>query len=262
MNYYEHHIGDFRSGTVNMTRLERWIYRDLIEVYYDTERPLTVDVEKLCKDIGARSEEEKEVVRELLVYKFTLTGDGYVHERCQAIIESYHSRADTARENGKKGGRPPKSRDGNREKPTGFNQETKDNQPETGSQTNQKPVTNNHQPEEKTKAPRAKRATRPTKTSLPVDFSVSDRVRYWAAENGHARLDEHFDSFVRKARAKGYEYASWDDAFMEAIRADWAGLKKQQGPPRALSWSEKNDEVIAQLTGRSRYEPDDRTIDI
>jgi hypothetical protein len=117
--------------------------------------------------------------------------------------------------------------------------------------------------ETNTKAPRAKRAPRPSKTQLPSDFSVSDRVRDWAAENGHARLDEHFDSFVRKARAKGYEYASWDDAFMEAIRADWAGLQKQQGPPRALSWSEKNDEVIAQLTGRSRgYEPDDRTIDI
>jgi hypothetical protein len=116
--------------------------------------------------------------------------------------------------------------------------------------------------ETNTKAPRAKRAPRPSKTPLPIDFSVSDRVRDWAAENGHSRLHEHFDSFVRKARAKGYEYASWDDAFMEAIRADWAGLQKQQGPPRALSWSEKNDEVIAQLTGRNRYEPDDRTIDI
>jgi hypothetical protein len=114
----------------------------------------------------------------------------------------------------------------------------------------------------KTKAPRAKRATRPSKTPLPSDFSVSDRVRDWAAENGHVRLEEHFESFVRKARAKGYEYASWDDAFMEAIRGDWAGLKKQQGPPRMMSWSEKNDEVIAQLTGRNRYEPDDRTIDV
>lgn len=33
--------------------------------------------------------------------------------------------------------------------------------------------------------------------------------------------------------------------------------------PRVKSWSERNDEVIAQLTGRNRdYEPDDRTIDI
>jgi hypothetical protein len=31
---------------------------------------------------------------------------------------------------------------------------------------------------------------------------------------------------------------------------------------RAKSWSEKNDEVIAQLTGRNRHESDDRTIDV
>jgi hypothetical protein len=47
----------------------------------------------------------------------------------------------------------------------------------------------------------------------------------------------------------------------QGFEAGW--MKGAQGPPRAQSWSEKNDEVIAQLTGRSRgYEPDDRTIDI
>lgn len=47
----------------------------------------------------------------------------------------------------------------------------------------------------------------------------------------------------------------------QGFEAGW--MKSAQGPPRAQSWSEKNDEVIAQLTGRSRgYEPDDRTIDI
>jgi hypothetical protein len=46
----------------------------------------------------------------------------------------------------------------------------------------------------------------------------------------------------------------------QGFNAEW--MKGSQGPPRGPSWSEKNDEVIAQLTGRNRYEPDDRTIDV
>jgi len=69
---------------------------------------------------------------------------------------------------------------------------------------------------------------RQVKTGLPADFGISDRVREWAQERGFDRLDEHLDSFKRKAIAKGYTYASWDDAFMEAIREDWAKLRVPQ----------------------------------
>lgn len=62
-------------------------------------------------------------------------------------------------------------------------------------------------------------------TQLPADFGVSDRVTAWAAEHGFGQLDEHLDAFKRKATAKGYTYVSWDDAFMEAIREDWAKLR-------------------------------------
>jgi len=48
MNYYPHHIGDFNSATRHLTRIERSVYRDLIELYYDTEAPLSRDVDKLC----------------------------------------------------------------------------------------------------------------------------------------------------------------------------------------------------------------------
>ena len=42
---------------------------------------------------------------------------------------------------------------------------------------------------------------------------------------GYDRLDEHLESFVSKAKAKGYTYADWDEGFMGAVRADWAGLR-------------------------------------
>jgi hypothetical protein len=45
-------------------------------------------------------------------------------------------------------------------------------------------------------------------------------------------------------------------------RAQDKAPAQRTGQPRGQSWSEKNEEVIAQLTGRNRYEPDDRTIDV
>ena len=102
MNYYPHHIGDFRSGTVNMSRVERWIYRDLLDVCYDTEQPLSLDLDKVCYDVGVTTEDERRMVANLLRFKFKKTDAGYVHERCQAEIAAYQARMETAQENGKK----------------------------------------------------------------------------------------------------------------------------------------------------------------
>lgn len=66
---------------------------------------------------------------------------------------------------------------------------------------------------------------RKNKTPIPDDFGISDRVRDWAKRNGHARLNQHLEAFVNKARARSYTYACWDSAFMEAIRENWAGVQ-------------------------------------
>jgi Arc/MetJ-type ribon-helix-helix transcriptional regulator len=152
---------------------------------------------------------------------FERTENGYVHKRCEAEIGRYKAKSDAAAKSAKARWARERS-DGNADAMRTHSE----------GNANHKPITDNHEPEEKAKASRAGRAsTRPRKVPLPSDFSISDRVRQWAIDNGHARLEDHFDAFIRKARARGYEYASWDDAFMEAIREDWAGLKKQQGPP-------------------------------
>lgn len=94
-------------------------------------------------------------------------------------------------------------------------------------------------------APR-KRGKQP-KVAMPADFAVSERVRTWAAEKGHGRLDERLEHFKSKARANGYTYADWDEAFMGAIRDDWAklgaattGLSRPQAntPKQAMAPSE------------------------
>ncbi|CAB3635620.1 YdaU family protein [Achromobacter pestifer] len=90
MNYYPHHIGDFNSATRHLTRIERSVYRDLIELYYDTEAPLSGDADKLCRLLIARSEEERAAVTQVLSEFFTQTPHGWAHARCDAEIARYH----------------------------------------------------------------------------------------------------------------------------------------------------------------------------
>jgi hypothetical protein len=67
-------------------------------------------------------------------------------------------------------------------------------------------------------------ASRTRKVPLPADFGISEAIKAWAAEKGHDRLELHLESFRAKATAKGYQYANWDAAFMEAVRENWANL--------------------------------------
>lgn len=122
-----------------------------------------------------------------------------------------------------------------------------------------------------------KRGKQP-KVSMPADFGISERVRKWAAEKGHDRLDERFEHFVGKARANGYTYADWDEGFMGAIRDDWAKLPKAapsavpRGKPagpsespleRAVAWARQQhsygaidaaerDRLIGEATAKHR----------
>jgi hypothetical protein len=73
--------------------------------------------------------------------------------------------------------------------------------------------------------PESVSSSRKKKTVMPENFGISDRVRQWATANGHTRLEKHLEHFVGYARANGKSYADWDQAFMNAIRGDWAKLK-------------------------------------
>ena len=91
MKHYPHHIGDFDRATRHLTRIERSIYRDLLDLYYDTEQSLTLDRETLCRRILARTNEESTAVEQVLSEFFTETPTGWYHVRCEAEIEAYRS---------------------------------------------------------------------------------------------------------------------------------------------------------------------------
>jgi hypothetical protein len=92
------------------------------------------------------------------------------------------------------------------------------------------------------------RKSEEAKTLLPADFGISDRVRQWAKKKGHGRLDDHLEAFKRKCRAKGYKYVEWDDAFMEAIRENWAKLN---GSSSGIS-DDRRDEIKREIADKQR----------
>lgn len=153
MNYYPHHIGDFNSATRHLTRIERSIYRDMIEMYYDTEQPLPLDRGALCRKLMARSEEESTAVEQVLNEFFTETEQGWTNGRCDKEIEAYHKKLKDKSEAGKASAAARAAKTAQPEAASNKDYSTGAQQVLADCSTNQEPITNNHKPVKKQSAP-------------------------------------------------------------------------------------------------------------
>ena len=97
MNFYPHHIGDFRSATIHLSRLARSIYRDLIDIYYDTEQPLPDDEAHICWLVCAKTKQEKDAVTTVLRTFYVRTTGVLRNSRCDEEIAKYQAKRDQAR---------------------------------------------------------------------------------------------------------------------------------------------------------------------
>ena len=152
MKYYKHHIGDFDQSTRHLTRIERSIYRDLIELYYDTEQVLPDDIDYLCRKVIARSDEERTCVEQVLNEFFTKVPAGWYHDRCEEEIEAFRNNQSKRSEAGKASAEARKQR---KEKAL-SKRSTHVEQTSNKRATNRKPLTTNHKPfieEENTSSP-------------------------------------------------------------------------------------------------------------
>ncbi len=91
MHYYRYNIGDFDRATRHLTRTERSIYRDLLDLYYDTEARISLDMTAVCRLVLARSDEERTAVEQVLTEFFSRTATGWFHSRCEDEIADYHA---------------------------------------------------------------------------------------------------------------------------------------------------------------------------
>ncbi len=119
MNYYERHLGDYAKDTGHLSLLEHGVYTLLLDRYYATEAGIPQDqVHRIAR---ARTPEERAAVDAVLQDFFRIDGNLWVNGRVEEELEKAKVRISKARENGKKGGRPPKKNPkGTPEKPSGF----------------------------------------------------------------------------------------------------------------------------------------------
>jgi uncharacterized protein YdaU (DUF1376 family) len=104
MHYYQFNIGDYASHAGHLTEMEDLGFRRLLDLYYLSESPLPNDMNKLCRLIRMRNFEAEIIV--ILDEFFDLEDDSWHNKRADEEIARYQSKADTARANGAKGGRP------------------------------------------------------------------------------------------------------------------------------------------------------------
>lgn len=93
MNYFNFHIGDFNSSTRHLSIIERAIYRDLLDIYYETEKPISVDeLDRIFRKILCKSEEEKNIAMSILDEFFELRDGNYHNRRCDKDLEEYRAK--------------------------------------------------------------------------------------------------------------------------------------------------------------------------
>ena len=145
MNYFNLHIGDYVAATAHLSLLEDAIYGRLLRRYYMQESALPEEVAKVARLAGARSPEEVEAVQVVLEEFFTLETDGWHNKRADSEIAAYHEKAEAARENGRRGGRPRRTSE-TQQKPNETHSVSSGFEKETQQKANQEPITNNQEP--------------------------------------------------------------------------------------------------------------------
>jgi len=211
MNYYSHHIGDYRRDTAHLSLLEHGVYRQLLDMYYLSEAKIPEETEVVFRRLCARTDEEKKAV-ETVLSEFFFFDQGWIQKRCDEVIAEYHGKAETARTNGKRGGRPPKTKEvisGNPE--------------QTDVKANHKPLTINQEPSLKTNvAPSA---------PVAVSEDVATVFEFWKTvmKSPKSLLDEKRRKAIKAALKTGYTPEQLCDAITGCAKSDFHMGKNDKG---------------------------------
>lgn len=247
MKHYPHHIGDFDKATRHLTRIERSVYRDLLDMYYDTEAPLPNDLNMVCRKIIARSNEESTAVEQVLNEFFILTNDGWFNSRCDAEIEAYKANNSQKAMAGKASAAAKalrkqqmlNARSTDVEQP--FNECSTDvQQTNNGTSTNHKPInqstinqsTINQEAQEYSAETATPKPSEPKKVKIDSDLLVStctglslDVAKDYIDYRKQKRAPLNQTSWKKIASEIVKSGIAPDDALSTAMSAGWQGLE-------------------------------------
>ena len=136
MYYYKFHIGDYRGATTYLSNEEDLAYRRLLDMYYDTEKPIPLETQTVSKRLRVGIESVVFVLEEF----FKKTDDGWVSKRCEDEISEYTQKCARNKEAGKLGGRPRKTQTVSKRFPDETQMKPRRN-PDVTLSINHKPLT-------------------------------------------------------------------------------------------------------------------------
>jgi uncharacterized protein YdaU (DUF1376 family) len=231
MNYYPHHIGDFNSATRHLNRLERSIYRDLIELYYDTEQMLSLDSLTVCRKILANTQEEATVVEQTLNEFFKKTENGWFHDRCDQEIFKYKSNTTQKALAGKASAAKRATAVQQAINARSTNVEIPLNKRATNQEPKPEPITNSQIRERDMPTPQSanSKAKRLTGSRLPPDWGLSAvDFQYCIQTRPELNPKDVFENF------RDYWTAKAGDG---ATKVDWSAtwrtwVRKEKSPPK------------------------------
>ena len=239
LNYYPHHIGDYKAATAHLSDLEDLAYRRLLEMYYDTEQPIPADTQWVSRRLRMGSD----VVESVLTDFFLLTENGYSHARCEMEIREYNIKAERSRANGAKGGRRKASVD-EPKNPAGSQQVPKANPERTQSLANHEPLTNNHKPLTSSKTARGTRL--PTDFQVDMQFAVDQGLTNCLEESAKFR-----DYWSAQSGPRGVKL-DW-----QATWRNWCRNAKKPPPNAEPAWrTEQRQRTQIAAPGVAAYEPE------
>jgi uncharacterized protein YdaU (DUF1376 family) len=98
MHYFQFEIKEWVSNTAHLTLEEEAVYLRLINFYYDSEKAIPDDLEWLSRKLRIN---KAELTKSILHEFFTLSDEGYIHDRCDVEIARYRAKSEQASKAGK-----------------------------------------------------------------------------------------------------------------------------------------------------------------
>jgi uncharacterized protein YdaU (DUF1376 family) len=212
MHYYSFHPGDYIAHTPHLTNEEDYAHRRAIDLYIQTEAPLA----NAKRSLSRRLRVDERSLQTVLDEFFYLTDEGWRNKRCDEEIAKFHSKADKAREAGRRGGQA-KSSDASKRQADAKRTLSE-------RQANQEPITNNHKPMNGDAGASKSAASKPKRElkAQPID---DDYLAKLQSEYPHAKVSEQFANCTKWWLERKKVYPS------RRALVNW--LDKVQPPPSA-----------------------------
>lgn len=217
MHYYQFNIAAFALHTSHLTLEEEGVYRRLLDFYYDTELPIPKETQPVIRRLRLGS--HSDIFNSILEEFFTLEADGWHNNRADIEIKDYQEKAEIARANGRKGGRPRKNKGQETQPVILANPEI------TDSKANYELLTKNQELLTSSKdKPKAKRFAPPTRQEV-VDYM-------FGRDNTYAHGEES-EKFIDYYTANGWKVGKnpmkdWKAAIRNWMKNNYAKQQRVQ----------------------------------